>query len=238
MQELETIEGTPTAASSNQAKPDVTSADECVPLLGVTTFDETTADPSEHSQKQPPSSGRLHGSLMQHHTHFEHQFEARSPPSSQPHHQTELLVEPQTHHQTKGSLQHTVSVPQLSQHSMSVPQQGHNTPLQPSLGQPQQPSFTAVSSQEAAGGHQSNASTGSLQKGAAMAHESWVGLEGGGGSGRGNGRAQAAVAAVHGLTCERPDGKLLFQDVSFLVHPGQLLKLIAVAGFLQVADVS
>ena len=29
-----------------------------------------------------------------------------------------------------------------------------------------------------------------------------------------------AVATVQGLSCQRPDGKLLFQDVSFAVHPG------------------
>ena len=106
-----------------------------------------------------------------------------------------------------------------------MPQQGQNALLQASLGQPKQPSFTAGTSQAAAGGHQSDALTGSLQAGAAIAHESWVGGEGGGGSGGSSGRAQAAVAAVNGLTCERPDGKLLFQDVSFQVHPGQLLKL-------------
>lgn len=55
-----------------------------------------------------------------------------------------------------------------------------------------------------------------------MARESCSSGEADGGSGGYNGRAQAAVAAVHGLSCERPDGKLLFQDISFQVHPGQI----------------
>ena len=66
-----------------------------------------------------------------------------------------------------------------------------------------------------------------------MARESCSSGEADGGSGGYNGRAQAAVAAVHGLSCERPDGKLLFQDISFQVHPGQLLKFAAVGGCLQ-----
>ena len=193
MQELKTIEETPTAASPRQAKSDVGSADEHVPLLGVTTHNESTGHPSEHSQQWPASNRQLHGFGMQH--HFEQLFENRSSPSQQPCPQTEMLVEPQPH-EAQGSLEHAVSVPQFSQHSL----------------------------------------TGSLPEGATMAHVSQSNGEGGGGSDGGTGRAQAAVAVVHGVSCERPDGKLLFQDVSFQVHPGQLLKLTAMGGSLNLVS--
>lgn len=201
MQELETIEAAPTAASPHQAKFDIGSADEHVPLLGVTTHNEYTVRRSEHSQQQPASTKRRHGSLMQRHTHFQRPSEIRSLPSPQQHPQTELLVEPQPQHQIPGPLEHAVSASQQWQHATSMPQ----------LGQ--------------------HASTGPSPERADMACESCSSGKADGGSGDDNGRAQAAVAAVHGVSCERPDGKLLFQDVSFQVHPGQLLT--AVGGCLQ-----
>ena len=113
-----------------------------------------------------------------------------------------------------------------------MPQQGLSAWGQPSMRALQQPSLGAGTAQVGAGGHQSNVLEGSLQEGAALAHGSHGGDctggtgdgsgTGGGSSGTGGGGSGAAVAAVHGLSCERPDGKLLFQDVSFQVHPGQL----------------
>ena len=222
VQELEALEGAPTTATSHQAKVSVISSDEHVPLLGVTTHIEQTAHPSEHSRPQPTSARQTHGSLTQHHIHPRLQT---TPLSSRLHHQTEGLFEAQPQHCATGSVEHAVSVPQHRQHSVFKPQQGQNALLQPLLGQPQQPSSIAGASPEAAGRHQSDVLTGSLQEGAAMAHELCGSFEAGSGSGGGSERA---VAAVHGLSCERPDGKLLFQDVSFQVHPGQLLRLDAV----------
>lgn len=88
-------------------------------------------------------------------------------------------------------------------------EQGRGASGQPCMMLLQQPSFTA---QVGAEGHHSDVLEGCLQAGGS----------GGIGSGTGGGGSNAAVAAVHGLSCERPDGKLLFQDVSFQVHPGQL----------------
>ena len=238
VQELEALlEEAPTTAASHQTQFGVTAADEHTPLPGVAMHNEQNAHSSGRSRPQPTSATQMHGHLTQHHTYPRFQTEAKSPLSSQIHHQPEGLAETQPQHHATGLIEHAilppqqwphaVSVAQHRQHSVPMPQQEQNALLQPLLGQPQQPSSIASASQEAAGRHQSNALTRSLQEGAAMAHESCGSVEAGGGSGGGSGRA---VAAVHGLSCERPDGKLLFQDVSFKVHPGQLLRLTAVRG--------
>lgn len=103
-----------------------------------------------------------------------------------------------------------------------MPQQGQAAWVQPCMRPLQQPSSDASTAQVGAGGHHSNVLEGPLQEGAALAHGLGGGdCSGGSGSGAGGGGSEVAVAAVYGLSCERPDGKLLFQDVSFQVHPGQ-----------------
>lgn len=40
-----------------------------------------------------------------------------------------------------------------------------------------------------------------------------------------NNQGRQLVAAVHDFSCQRPDGKLLFQNLSFEVHQGEFSEL-------------
>ncbi len=39
-------------------------------------------------------------------------------------------------------------------------------------------------------------------------------------------QGRQVVAAVHDFSCQRPDGKLLFQNLSFEVHQGEIWRAV------------
>ena len=217
VQELETLEEADWVATPHHPKFAVSSAEEQVPLLEVTTYDAPSANPPEYRQQQPGVAGQLHGCLTQQYMQPTPRNQPRSPLHLQPQHQTDLQAEVPIEHvvsmpQQQQQQQQHLSLPQQQQQHMSLPQQQQHA-LQSSLASPQQAGLSSGTSQEGARAQQSDALTACLQEGAPVAD----------GPGGGAARPQAVVAAVHDLSCERPDGKLLFQDVSFQVRPGQLL---------------
>ncbi|KAL3160894.1 hypothetical protein ABBQ38_009286 [Trebouxia sp. C0009 RCD-2024] len=216
LQELQTLE------KVRRAEPpsfDATSPQEQVPLLGVITHDALSPKTPLHRQQQ------LQSPQSHHHTHPRSQNQPGSPQHVQPRHQSPLLAELQP---PEVSSEHAALLPQQRQHAQqpfqALLRQGQHAQQrqhaqQPSQASSQHSSLRSDTFQEGAGPQQS-----STLMGVSSDEAGWPGGPPGGGC------PQPVVASVHDLGCERPDGKLLFQDVSFQVHPGEMVLVAGPSG--------